>query len=403
MARGGGTPVYTIVVSCTVIFLFFSFAIPIALGLFAYGTAKWPGMGPWDLGRGVFSLFAVLSIVAMVLIFVIGVQPPNDDGAQHHGRLPGPDRHRLVRAGEPPLQGPADRRRDRQAPGRDRRCGGGAGGLSTSLLRATGPQGKRGAMRPVPRPARRQPPIHKLDEPISSKNLSRSMLPPEMIATMGPGPAFPVSAAATESAPAPSEITLAFSAISRMAFLVSSRLTTIDPSTTSFMRSHMLRKYTLGTGAVHERRSPIGEHLRCPACEGQGGRSRRLRLRSPYLDLRLEQLDGGAHAGNQPAAADGADHRCRLRQVFEDLQAHGRVADNEIVIVEGVDEGTFDAGKDPAPMACHATSWGTGMSLAPNARIRSIFAAGAVSITTTVQAHPPSAPRRRRPDRHCRH
>ena len=73
-----GTSAYTIVVSCTVIFLFFSFAIPIALGLFAYGTKKWPSMGPWNMGRGLFSLFAVLSIVAMVLIFVIGIQPPND-------------------------------------------------------------------------------------------------------------------------------------------------------------------------------------------------------------------------------------------------------------------------------------------------------------------------------------
>jgi hypothetical protein len=34
-------------------------------------------MGPWNLGRGGFSLFAVLSIIAMLLIFVIGVQPPN--------------------------------------------------------------------------------------------------------------------------------------------------------------------------------------------------------------------------------------------------------------------------------------------------------------------------------------
>jgi amino acid transporter len=50
--EAGGTPVYTIVVSCTVIFLFFSFAIPIALGLLAHGTAKWPKMGPWDLGPG---------------------------------------------------------------------------------------------------------------------------------------------------------------------------------------------------------------------------------------------------------------------------------------------------------------------------------------------------------------
>jgi amino acid transporter len=75
--EAGGTPVYTIVVSCTVIFLFLSCALPIALGLFAYGGPKWPHMGPWTLGRAGFSLFAVLSIAAMVLIFVLGIQPPN--------------------------------------------------------------------------------------------------------------------------------------------------------------------------------------------------------------------------------------------------------------------------------------------------------------------------------------
>jgi len=73
-----GASAYSIVVSCTVIFLFFSFVIPIALGLFAYGTSKWPAMGPWNLGRGLFSLFAVLSILSMILIFFIGIQPPND-------------------------------------------------------------------------------------------------------------------------------------------------------------------------------------------------------------------------------------------------------------------------------------------------------------------------------------
>ncbi|AVA22145.1 amino acid permease [Rhizobium sp. LEGMi198b] len=74
----GDTPVYTIVVSCTVIFLFFSFAIPITLGLFAWGTSKWDKMGPWNLGEGLFKLFAVLSIIAMIVIFVLGIQPPND-------------------------------------------------------------------------------------------------------------------------------------------------------------------------------------------------------------------------------------------------------------------------------------------------------------------------------------
>jgi amino acid transporter len=76
--EAGGTPVYTVVVSCTVIFLFFSFAIPIGLGLFAHGTSKWPTMGPWKLSPALFKLFALLSILAMILIFVIGVQPPNN-------------------------------------------------------------------------------------------------------------------------------------------------------------------------------------------------------------------------------------------------------------------------------------------------------------------------------------
>ena len=75
--EAGGTPVYTVVVSCTVIFLFFSFVIPITLGLFAYGGAKWPVMGPWNLGRGLYSVFAVLSVAAMALIVYLGVQPPN--------------------------------------------------------------------------------------------------------------------------------------------------------------------------------------------------------------------------------------------------------------------------------------------------------------------------------------
>ena len=72
-----GASAYSIVVSCTVIFLFFSFAMPIALGLMAYGKT-WTKMGPWDLGEPLFKLVAVLSILSAILIFFIGVQPPND-------------------------------------------------------------------------------------------------------------------------------------------------------------------------------------------------------------------------------------------------------------------------------------------------------------------------------------
>lgn len=72
------TPAYSIVVSCTVIFLFLSFALPIALGLFTIGGPKWPVMGPWNLGIGTYKLVAALSLVGMALIIFIGIQPPND-------------------------------------------------------------------------------------------------------------------------------------------------------------------------------------------------------------------------------------------------------------------------------------------------------------------------------------
>jgi amino acid transporter len=73
-----GTPAYSIVVSCTVIFLFLSFTVPIALALFTYGTAKFPAPGPWNLGGPLFRLVCVLSIIAMGVIIFAGIQPPND-------------------------------------------------------------------------------------------------------------------------------------------------------------------------------------------------------------------------------------------------------------------------------------------------------------------------------------
>jgi amino acid transporter len=73
-----GTPAYSIVVSCTVIFLFLSFVLPIALGLITIGGPKWPNMGPWNLGVGTYKLLAVVAILAMALMFYIGIQPPND-------------------------------------------------------------------------------------------------------------------------------------------------------------------------------------------------------------------------------------------------------------------------------------------------------------------------------------
>ena len=74
----GGTNIYTIVVNSTLIFLFMSFAIPLTAGMIAYGGPKWPNPGPWSMGAGLYKLMSFLSIIGMVIIFYIAIQPPND-------------------------------------------------------------------------------------------------------------------------------------------------------------------------------------------------------------------------------------------------------------------------------------------------------------------------------------
>lgn len=69
------TPAYATIVSVTVIFIFISYGLPVIAGLFAYGKS-WTKMGPWDMGPA-FRIVGVLAIVAIALIFYLGVQPPN--------------------------------------------------------------------------------------------------------------------------------------------------------------------------------------------------------------------------------------------------------------------------------------------------------------------------------------
>lgn len=70
------TPAYTTIVSVTVIFIFISYGLPVIAGLFAYGTS-WTKMGPWNMGPA-FRVVGVLVILAIALVFYLGVQPPND-------------------------------------------------------------------------------------------------------------------------------------------------------------------------------------------------------------------------------------------------------------------------------------------------------------------------------------
>jgi len=71
------TPAYTTIVSVTVIFIFISYGLPVVAGALAYGKT-WTKMGPWNIGPVAYKIVAVLAVLAIALIFFLGVQPPNN-------------------------------------------------------------------------------------------------------------------------------------------------------------------------------------------------------------------------------------------------------------------------------------------------------------------------------------
>lgn len=68
-------PYEAIAATCAV-FLYISYVVPTALGLWAHGRT-WTRMGPWHLGRW-YRPLAALSVLGCSLLILIGVQPPND-------------------------------------------------------------------------------------------------------------------------------------------------------------------------------------------------------------------------------------------------------------------------------------------------------------------------------------
>jgi amino acid transporter len=70
------SPVYATLSIVCAMFLYVSYVLPAALGLRAHGRT-WTRMGPWDLGRW-YRPLALLCVLGCGVLFVLGVQPPND-------------------------------------------------------------------------------------------------------------------------------------------------------------------------------------------------------------------------------------------------------------------------------------------------------------------------------------
>lgn len=69
-------PVYSTIAAVCTMFLYISYLLPVAAGLFAH-RRSWVKMGPFDLGA-FYKPIAVLCIVGCAVLIFIGIQPPND-------------------------------------------------------------------------------------------------------------------------------------------------------------------------------------------------------------------------------------------------------------------------------------------------------------------------------------
>ena len=162
------------------------------------------------------------------------------------------------------------------------------------------------------------------------------MLPPETIATIGPVPAFPVSAAASDkrsSAFGDDPGLLRHHAHRLLGLLQADDDCAVNHRLQSFPHA---REQALSAGAVDERGFPVFENLRRTLGKRQRRRRGCLGFDTPNFDGRLQRFHGTAHAGNQTAAADGGNDGDRVRRIFENLESHGAVSRDEVMIIEGM-------------------------------------------------------------------
>ncbi|MBX7158177.1 MAG: amino acid permease [Verrucomicrobiae bacterium] len=68
---------YATLTAACVIFLYFSYVMPAAAGIFAYGRT-WTRMGPFDIGKTAYRIIGVICVLGVLLMFYLGIQPPNE-------------------------------------------------------------------------------------------------------------------------------------------------------------------------------------------------------------------------------------------------------------------------------------------------------------------------------------
>jgi len=71
------SPAFSALAAGCALFLYISYAMPIAAGLLAEGNS-WTNFGPFRLNGGISRLFALVTVIGVILLAFGGIQPPND-------------------------------------------------------------------------------------------------------------------------------------------------------------------------------------------------------------------------------------------------------------------------------------------------------------------------------------
>ena len=74
------TPVYTTLAAVCAMFIYISYLLPVAAGLFAY-QRSWTTMGPFNMGAW-YRPIAILCILGCGILIYVGIQPPNEKSLQ---------------------------------------------------------------------------------------------------------------------------------------------------------------------------------------------------------------------------------------------------------------------------------------------------------------------------------
>jgi len=103
------------------------------------------------------------------------------------------------------------------------------------------------------------------------------------------------------------------------------------------------RKNAFPARTIDKRLLPLGEYLWRLLGKRQRTGRRCFRLCAPHFYLRFERFERATNSGEQTTTSNGRGYRHHIGRVLENLQSERRIPGHKILVVERVNECSFDS------------------------------------------------------------